>query len=139
MWQRLTEKARRIIFKAQEEARQYDVDILDSEHLLLALTRETDMVAFRVLRALNIPVEQVQSRLGAQMAYGNMSDAKDMMLSETMKRVIDYAWEEAAALNNPYVGTEHLLLGLLRDEEGLAGKTLRDTRAAVVRAQEESL
>jgi hypothetical protein len=144
MWQRFTEKARRVVFYAQEEAQRYGVGYVSTEHLLLGLLRERDNVAVHVLSRLSIFPERVESALAQEMVQTGERAATDMTLTSSAKHVIDLAFAESRALDNDYIGTEHLLLGLLAEGDGLAGRVLSKLGAnldgirVVVRAIQQS-
>jgi len=124
MWQRFTEKARRVVFFAQEEAGRLGENYVSTEHLLLGLVREEDSVAALILKRLGVSCARIRSEVEKQVTRGDGRLGQDMQLTPRAKRVIDLAYEEARALNNNYIGTEHLLLGLIREGEGLAGRVL---------------
>ena len=124
MWQRFTERARRVVFFAQEEAGRLGENYVSTEHLLLGLVRENDSVAARILERLGVSLGRVRSEIERQVARGDGRLGQDMQLTPRAKRVIDLAYDEARQLNNNYIGTEHLLLGLIREGEGLAGRVL---------------
>jgi len=124
MWQRFTERARKTVFFAQEEAGKLGKNYVSVEHLLLGLIREGDTVAARVLDRLGVSRGRIRADLERQVARGDGRLSQDMQLTPRAKRVIDLAYDEARQLGNNYIGTEHLLLGLLREAEGMAGKTL---------------
>lgn len=135
MWQRFTERARRIVFFAQEEAGRLGENYVSTEHLLLGLVREEDSVAARILVRLNVSRERIRSEIERQVIRGDGRLGQDMQLTPRAKHVIDLSYDEARALNNNYIGTEHLLLGLIREGEGLAGRVLEKlgvTHAAAV-------
>ncbi len=145
MWQRFTERARKTVFYAQEEAGRLGENYVSTEHLLLGLIRETDSVAARILGQLSIPLPRIRTEIERQVARGDGKLGQDMQLTPRAKRVIDLAYDEARQLNNNYIGTEHLLLGLIREGEGLAGRVLSDlgmtldqARLEVMRLQGES-
>ncbi len=124
MWQRFTERARRVVFFAQEEAGRLGENYVSTEHLLLGLVRENDSVAARILDRMSVSLGRVRSEIERQVARGDGRLGQDMQLTPRAKRVIDLAYDEARQLNNNYIGTEHLLLGLIREGEGLAGRVL---------------
>ncbi len=143
MWQRFTESARKTVFYAQEEAGRLGENYVSTEHLLLGLVRENDNKAIRVLLSMSISIGRVRSEIERQVARGDSRMGQDMQLTPRAKRVIDLAYDEARQLNNNFIGTEHLLLGLIREGEGLAGKVLamlgvdlERTRLEVVQLQE---
>ncbi|HEY3280953.1 MAG TPA: ATP-dependent Clp protease ATP-binding subunit [Armatimonadota bacterium] len=124
MWQRFTERTRRVIFFAQEEAARLGENYVGTEHLLLGLVRENDSVAARILERLGVNLGRVRQEIERQVARGDGRLGQEMQLTPRAKRVIDLAYEEARQLNNNYIGTEHLLLGLVRESEGIAGRVL---------------
>jgi hypothetical protein len=125
MWQRFTERARRVVFFAQEEAARLGENYVGSEHLLLGLVREDDSVACRILDRLGIPLGKIRSEIEKQVTKGQgHQEGQDMQLTPRAKRVIDLAYEEARQLNHNYIGTEHLLLGLIREGDGLGARVL---------------
>ena len=124
MWQRFTERARKVVFYAQEEAGRLGENYVSTEHLLLGLVRENDSVAARILDKLGVSLGRIRSEIERQVTRGDGRLGQDMQLTPRAKRVIDLAYDEARQLNNNYIGTEHLLLGLIREGEGLAGRVL---------------
>jgi ATP-dependent Clp protease ATP-binding subunit ClpC len=124
MWQRFTENARKTIFYLQEEASKTGDSYVSTEHILLGILRENSNVASRILGRLGVSVERIRSKLERLVQRGSSGVLKDMQLTPRAKRAIDLAYDEARRLNNNYIGTEHLLLGLIREGEGLAGRTL---------------
>src|SRR5436305_9351522 len=144
MWQRFTERARRVVFFAQEEPGRLGENYVGTEHLLLGLVRENDSVAARILDRLGVPLGRIRSDIEKQVSRGHGNLGQDMQLTPRAKRVIDLAYEEARQLNNNYIGTEHLLLGLIREGDGLAarvliklGADLERTRVQVYDMQED--
>src|SRR6185369_4229853 len=98
MWQRFTERARRIIFFAQEEAARIGENYVGPEHILLGLVRENDSVAARILDRLDVPLGRIRSEIERQMPHGQVKLGQDMQLTPCAKRVIDLAYEEAREL-----------------------------------------
>lgn len=137
MWQRFTERARRSVFFAQEEAGKLGEIHVSTEHLLLGLIRENDCVAARILDRMGISLRRVQHEIERQVARGDGRVDEDMQLTPRAKRVIDLAYDEARQLNNNYIGTEHLLLGLIREGEGLAGRVLDKLGATLEKSRHE--
>src|SRR5438105_2781259 len=143
MWQRFTERARRVVFFAQEEAARLGENFVGTEHLTLGLVREDDSVACRILDRLSVALGRVRAGIESQVTRGEGNLGQDMQLTPRAKRVIDLAYEEARQLNNNYIGTEHLLLGLIREGDGLGGRVLNKlgvdldrTRRAVILLQD---
>lgn len=136
-WQRFTEAARKAVFYAQEEARALDSNFVAPEHLLLGLLR-AENAATRALSRMEIAAEDVRKEILRQATRGSDADSKDdMQLTDSGKRVVDLAYNEANRLNNNFVGSEHLLLALIREEEGLAGRVLTELGVTLDRARAE--
>jgi len=136
MFERYTEKARRVIFFALYEASQYGSPNIESEHLLLGILREDKALTKRFLRS--VSVESIRKLIDSQTtARPKTSPSVDRPLSDESKRVLAYAAEEAERLGHKHIGTEHLLLGLLREEKCLAAKLLKecDVRTGWVREE----
>src|SRR5687767_13620745 len=137
MWQRFTERARRVVFFAQEEAARLGENYVDTEHVLLGLVRESDSVAARILDRLGVPLGRVRADIERLSTRGHGNLGQDMQLTAPAKRVIDLAYEEARHFNNNYIGTEHLLLGVIREHDGLAGQVLIKLGADLERTRKE--
>ncbi len=137
MWQRFTERARKVVFYAQEEAQKFGEGYVSTEHLLLGLVRESDSVAARVLDKLSVSLNRVRAEVEKQLPRGDARPNQDMTLTPRAKRVIDLAYDEARNLNNNYIGTEHLLLGLIREGDGLAGRVLAKLGVELEKARRE--
>ena len=126
MFERYTEKARRTIFFARYEGSQFGSPYIETEHLLIGLLREDKALANRFLRS-DAAAESMRKRIeGHTTIREKVSTSVDLPLSPTCKRVLTYAADEAELLNHKHIGTEHLLLGLLREEECLAAQLLRE-------------
>ncbi|MES2461818.1 MAG: Clp protease N-terminal domain-containing protein [Armatimonadota bacterium] len=145
MWQRFTERARRVVFFAQEEAGRMGENFVSTEHLLLGLIREHDSAAARALERIGVSLDSVRGAVERQIGHGDGTPGQDMQLTPRAKQVIDLSYDEARQLNSGYIGTEHLLLGLVREGEGLAGRVLKSLnaglekiRAEVVKMQDEA-
>lgn len=137
MWQRFTERARRVVFFAQEEAGRLGENYVSTEHLLLGLVKENDSVAARILDRIGVSLGRIRSEIERQVARGDSRMGPDMQLTPRAKRVIDLAYDEARQLGNNYIGTEHLLLGLIREGEGLAGRVLAKLGVDLERTRRE--
>ncbi len=137
MWQRFTESARKCVFYAQEEAGRLGESYVSTEHLLLGLVRENTNVAARVLDRIGVSLGRVRNEIERQVARGDGRLGQDMQLTPRAKRVIDLAYDEARQLNDNYIGTEHLLLGLIAEGEGLAGKILLKMGVELERTRRE--
>ncbi len=142
MWQRFTGKAREVIFAAQVEAIRLNHLTVNTEHLLFALISDEENVACRILKRMDIAPQTVRAALEPQMSKGTADPANkklDMQLSPQSKSLIDHAYDEARQLSNNYIGTEHLLLGLIRDKVGLAGRVLKQQGVELERTRREVL
>jgi|YNPNPStandDraft_1061719.scaffolds.fasta_scaffold02324_5 ATP-dependent Clp protease ATP-binding subunit ClpC len=137
MWQRFTERARRVVFFAQEEAGKLGENYVSTEHLLLGLVRENDSVAARILDKMGVSLARIRSEVERQVSRGDGRLGQDMQLTPRAKRVIDLAYDEARSLNNNYIGTEHLLLGLIREGEGMAARVLQRLGVDLERTRRE--
>ncbi|MBS1724833.1 MAG: ATP-dependent Clp protease ATP-binding subunit [Armatimonadetes bacterium] len=146
MWQRFTERARKCVFYAQEFAQSRGEGYVSTEHLLFGLLKMEDSVARRVLETAKVPPSRVSQCLERQIeGTGNRRESQDMTLTPRAKRVIDLAYNAARDLNNNYIGTEHILLGLMAERDGRAGKALTEAGCdydsllrATVEVQKES-
>jgi ATP-dependent Clp protease ATP-binding subunit ClpC len=137
MWQRFTERARRVVFFAQEEAGRLGENYVSTEHLLLGLVRENDSVAARILDRMGVSLGRIRSEIERNVTRGDGRLGQDFQLTPRAKRVIDLAYDEARNLNHNYIGTEHLLLGLIREGEGLAGRVLQKLGVDLERTRRE--
>ncbi|MGH2638947.1 MAG: Clp protease N-terminal domain-containing protein, partial [Rhabdochlamydiaceae bacterium] len=137
MWQRFTERARKVVFYAQEEATKFGEGYVSTEHLLLGLVREKDSVAARVLANIGASLDRIRAEVEKQLPRGDSRTNQEVTLTPRAKRVIDLAYDEARNLNNNYIGTEHLLLGLIREGDGLAGRVLTKLGIELERARRE--
>jgi ATP-dependent Clp protease ATP-binding subunit ClpC len=126
-----------VVFFAQEEAGRLGENYVSTEHLLLGLVRENDSVAARILDRIGVSLGRIRSEIERQVARGDGRLGQDMQLTPRAKRVIDLAYDEARQLNNNYIGTEHLLLGLIREGEGLAGRVLSKLGVDLERTRRE--
>ena len=124
MWQRFTERARKAVFYAQEEAGKWGENFVGPEHLLLGLVHEDDNLAARILTRLGVKTETVRKEVQARLQPGEGEAGKDMQLTPAAKSVVDGAYDEAKRLGDNYIGGEHLLLAMLREEAGLASEVL---------------
>src|SRR6202789_770381 len=137
MFERYTEKARRVIFFARYEASQFGSPYIETEHLLLGLLREDKALTNRFLRS-HASVESIRKQIeGHTTIREKVSTSVDLPLSNECKRVLAYAAEEAERLSHKHIGTEHLLLGLLREEKCFAAEILteRGLRLAAIREE----
>src|ERR1700683_3582359 len=137
MFERYTEKARRVIFFARYEASQFGSPCIETEHLLLGLLREDKALANRFLRS-TASVESIRKQIEAHTTLREkVSTSVDLPLSHECKRVLAYGAEEAERLNHKHIGTEHLLLGLLREEKCFAADILHERGLRLAQVREE--
>lgn len=123
MFERFTEKARRVIFFARYEASEFGSSYIETEHLLLGLLREDKALFFRVLR--NIDGNSIRQEVTTHTPFREkVATSVDLPLSNESKRVLSYSAEEAEGMNHKHIGTEHLLLGLLREKKSLGAQLL---------------
>jgi ATP-dependent Clp protease ATP-binding subunit ClpC len=121
---RFTERARRVLQFAQEEAQRFQHNYIGTEHLLLGLIREGEGVAARVLVESGVDLEKVRRAVEEIIGRGDYPVFGEVGLTPRAKKVVELAVDEARRLNHHYVGTEHLLLGLLREGEGIGAGVL---------------
>src|SRR5579871_517907 len=121
---KFTERARKVLSLAQEEAQRFNHNYIGTEHLLLGLVREGDGVAAKVLSNLGVELNKVRSAVEFIIGRGDRIVLGDIGLTPRAKKVIELAVDEARRLNHHYIGTEHLLLGLVREGEGIAAGVL---------------
>jgi len=122
MFERFTERARRAVVLAQEEARQLDHNYIGTEHLLLGLLREDDGLAAKTLNSLGLSMETVQAEIGSRIGRGSTGPKGHIPFTPRAKKVLELALREALRLRHNYIGTEHILLGLIREGEGIAAQ-----------------
>ncbi|HSB34701.1 MAG TPA: ATP-dependent Clp protease ATP-binding subunit [Nitrospirota bacterium] len=126
MFEKFTERGRKVIVYAREEAERLQNDYLGTEHILLGTLREEDGIPVAVLRKMGIDVDQIRVEVERNLpSSGNTLTFGDIPFTPRAKKVLEYAVEEARLLGHNYIGSEHLLLGLIREEEGIGGKILR--------------
>src|SRR6516225_835184 len=121
---KFTERARKVLQLAQEEAQRFNHNYIGTEHLLLGLVREGEGVAAKVLANLGVELNKVRSAVEFIIGRGDRTVAGDIGLTPRAKKVIELSVDEARRLNHHYIGTEHLLLGLVREGEGIAAGVL---------------
>jgi ATP-dependent Clp protease ATP-binding subunit ClpC len=135
VFERFTERARQVVVIAQSEARALKHNYIGTEHLLLGLLREEEGVAARVLYSLGVTVEEVRTQVARIVGEGDEVAGGQMPFTRRSKKVLELSLREALDLGHNYIGTEHILLGLMREGEGVAVQILVDvgTSPAVVR------
>jgi ATP-dependent Clp protease ATP-binding subunit ClpC len=140
MFERFTDRARKVMQLANQEAQRFNHEYIGTEHILLGLVKEGSGVAANVLRNLDVDLRKVRQEVERLVQSGTeMVTMGKLPYTPRAKKVIEYAIEEARNLNHNYVGTEHLLLGLLREEEGVAAQVLRNLGLRLEEVREEVL
>jgi len=138
-FEKFTERARRVLTLAQEEAQHFSHSYIGTEHILLGLVREDEGVAARVLVNLGVVLSKVRSAVEFIIGRGEKPGGDEIGLSPRAKRVIELAIDEARHLGHNYIGTEHLLLGLLREGEGIAASVLDSFGITLERVRAETV
>ncbi|MBI1966836.1 MAG: ATP-dependent Clp protease ATP-binding subunit [Gemmatimonadetes bacterium] len=136
-----TDRVRKVLQMAREEAARLHHEYVGTEHILLGLIREGEGVAAAVLTNLNVDLEDIQQKIEETVKKGKAAAAAgpDLPYTSRAKKVLELAMSEARELNHSYVGTEHLLLGLLREEKGIAAQVLTDAGVNLEQARAETL
>ncbi len=139
MFERFTERARQVIVLAQEEARNLRHNYIGTEHMLLGLLRESDGVAARVLGSLEVNLEEVRAEVTRIVGEGDSESQGQIPFTPRAKKVLELALREALSLGHNYIGTEHILLGLVRESEGVAARILNDLDVDPDRVRQEAM
>ena len=137
MFERFTERARQVVVLAQDEARALKHNYIGTEHILLGLLREEEGLAARVLESLDITVEEVRVRVARIVAQGEEVTTAQLPFTPRAKKVLEFALREALSLGHNSIGTEHILLGLVRENEGVAARVLCDFDADAEKIRNE--
>ena len=135
---KFTERARRVLTLAQEEAHRFNHNYIGTEHILLGLVREGDGVAAKVLSNLGVELNKVRSAVEFIIGRGDRTVLGEIGLTPRAKKVIELAVDEARRLGHSYIGTEHLLLGLVREGEGIAAGVLESLGVNIERVRAET-
>ena len=137
MFERFTERARQVVVLAQDEARALKHNYIGTEHILLGLLREEEGLAARVLESLDITVEEVRAQVARIVGQGDEVTTGQIPFTPRAKKVLELALREALSLGHNYIGTEHILLGLVRENEGVAARILLDFDADAEKIRNE--
>ena len=124
MFERFTEKARKVVVKAQDEARYLKQNYIGTEHLLLGIIDENDGIASKVLIEMGITIEEVRAAVKTVITEGSSESYEHIPFTPRAKKVLELSLREALQMGHNYIGTEHILLGLLREGEGVAARVL---------------
>ncbi len=137
MFEKFTERGRKIIIYSKEEAEKRGNDYLGTEHLLLAILREEDGIPVAILKKMGLSIEEIRFEVERNLPVGsNLLTLGDIPFTPRAKKVIELTIEEARLLGHNYIGSEHLLLGIIREDEGIAGKILRNLGANLLGARQ---
>ena len=137
-FEKFSERARRVLSLAQEEAQRFNHNYIGTEHVLLGLVRETDGIAAKVLANLGVELNKVRSAVEFIIGRGERSTPGEIGLTPRAKKVIELAVDEARRLNHHHIGTEHLLIGLMREGEGVAAGVLESLGVNLDRVRGET-
>ena len=137
MFERFTDRARRVVVLAQEEARLLNHNYIGTEHILLGLIHEGEGVAAKALESLGISLEAVRSQVEELIGQGGSSPSGHIPFTPRAKKVLELSLREALQLGHNYIGTEHILLGLIREGEGVAAQVLVKLGADLSRVRQQ--
>jgi ATP-dependent Clp protease ATP-binding subunit ClpC len=129
VFERFTDRARRVVVLAQEEARHLNHNFIGTEHILLGLVREGEGVAAQVLEALDISLDAIRAHVVEIVDHGAQTSAAHIPFTPRAKKVLELSLREAMQLGHNYIGTEHILLGLIREGDGVAAQVPVDLGA----------
>ena len=137
-FEKFSERARRVLSLAQDEAQRFNHNYIGTEHILLGLVRETEGVAARVLSSLSVDLSKVRSAVEFIIGRGEKPAQGEIGLTPRAKKVVELAVDEARRMNHTYIGTEHLLIGLLREGEGVAAGVLESLGVTLDKVRTET-
>ena len=137
MFERFTERARQVVVLAQEEARTLGHNYIGTEHVLLGLLREEEGIAARVLESLDVTLADVRAQVARIVGQGDEVVSGQIPFTPRSKKVLELSLREALSLGHNHIGTEHILLGLARENEGVASRILLDFGADSEKIQNE--
>ena len=137
MFERFTDRARRVVVLAQEEARLLNHSYIGTEHILLGLIHEGEGVAAKAMESLGISLEAVRSQVEEIIGQGGSSPSGHIPFTPRAKKVLELSLREALQLGHNYIGTEHILLGLIREGEGVAAQVLVKLGADLSRVRQQ--
>jgi len=137
MFERFTDRARRVVVLAQEEARMLNHNYIGTEHILLGLIHEGEGVAAKALQALGISLEAVRQQVEEIIGQGQLAPSGHIPFTPRAKKVLELSLREALQLGHNYIGTEHILLGLIREGEGVAAQVLVKLGADLNRVRQQ--
>jgi ATP-dependent Clp protease ATP-binding subunit ClpC len=129
LFERFSERARQVVVLAQDESRALGHDYIGTEHILLGVLREEEGIGARVLESLDITVEEVRAQVVRVVGTGDETPTGQIPFTPRAKKVLELSLREALALGHNYIGTEHVLLGIVREHEGVAARILLELGA----------
>lgn len=140
MFDRFTDRARKLMGLARQEAQRFNHDYIGTEHMLLGLVREGSGVGSDILKNLDVDLKKVRQEVEKLVTHGTiMVIAAQLPFTPDGKKVLEFALNEASMFGHNYIGTEHLLLGLIRARKGIAAKVLRNLKVRLEGVREEAL
>src|SRR5258705_6690339 len=139
MFERFTDRARRVVVLAQEEARMLNHNYIGTEHILLGLIHEGEGVAAKALESLGVSQEAVRRQVEEIIGQGERAPSGHIPFTPRAKKVLELALREALQLGHNYIGTEHILLGLIREGEGVAAQVLVKLGADLNRVRQQGI
>jgi ATP-dependent Clp protease ATP-binding subunit ClpA len=137
MFERFTDRARRVIVLAQEEARMLNHDYIGTEHILLGLIHEAEGVAYATLESLGVSLQNARAEVEEVIGQGQRAASGHIPFTPRAKKVLELALREALDLGHNYIGTEHILLGLIREGEGVGAQVLTKLGATLDQVREQ--
>ncbi|HOO55924.1 MAG TPA: ATP-dependent Clp protease ATP-binding subunit [bacterium] len=137
MWDKFTEHARKVIILAQGKAEELNHSYVDTEHILYALLQDRESFAVKVVLGMGIDVDQITEALTDIFVQDRRGRAREIAFTPSSKRVLELSFEEARGLGHAHIGTEHLLLGLIREGEGIAARILKEKGVVIDKARQQ--
>jgi ATP-dependent Clp protease ATP-binding subunit ClpC len=137
VFERFSEPARQVVVLAQDEARTLKHNYIGTEHLLLGLLRDEESIAARALRPLGVTLEEARGQVAQIVGFGDEQTVGQIPFTPRGKRVLELSYKQALALGHDYIGPEHILLGIVRENEGVASRILLDFGAGPETIREE--
>lgn len=137
MFERFTERARRVVVQAQEEAKKLNQNYIGTEHLLLGLLKEEDGIAAKALLSLGLKCEDIRRGVIDIVGKGEVQPVGHIPFTPRAKKVLELSLREALQMGHNYIGTEHILLGLIREGEGVAARVLSNLGVDIEKVREQ--
>ena len=137
MFERFTERARKVVYLAQQEAARLGHNVIGTEHLLLGLVVEGEGVAAKALESMEIRLENIRQEVEKIIGTGEANQFGEIPFTPRAKRVLELAVDEGRQMGHNYIGTEHILLGLIREGEGVAAQVLKNLGAELEKVRKQ--